>query len=287
MQRLLQTEQPFFFAFRNSARNFSVYRILPTMKLLAFLFSPLIAFSLLTGGSGSRQEPLRGSANQPTVHNNQAPVRILVFSATRGFRHSSIPDGIRALQKMAAKNKWEIVATEDSAHFRPDKLSQYKAIVLLNNTGNVFGPEEEAALQQYVRNGGGIVGIHAAADCEYDWPWYNQLIGGYFESHPEIQTATLRVKEKHISTGHLGTVWHHKDEWYNYKSVSPKIKVLVELDEKSYRGGNMGAFHPISWYQEFDGGKVFYTGLGHTSEAYEDEKFLMHVENGIRYVMGK
>ncbi|MBL7768296.1 MAG: ThuA domain-containing protein [Flavipsychrobacter sp.] len=213
--------------------------------------------------------------------------KILVFSATRGFRHASIPDGIKAIGMIAAKNNWKMVASEDSSVFNSENLKQFSAIVLLNTTGNVFGSKEEAALQQYVKDGGGIVGVHAAADCEYDWPWYNQLIGGYFESHPATQSATLVVKERHPATAHLGSSWIHKDEWYNYKSVSPSIKVLLELDEKSYEGGKMGASHPIAWYQEFDGGRLFYTGLGHTSETYQDEKFLMHVTEGIRWAMKK
>lgn len=215
----------------------------------------------------------------------QTENKLLVFSATRGFRHESISDGIKAMEMIAAKNNWKVVASEDSSVFNSENLKQFSAIVLLNTTGNVFGPKEEAALQQYVKAGGGIVGVHAAADCEYDWPWYNQLIGGYFESHPATQSATLVVKERHPATAHLGSSWIHKDEWYNYKSVSPSIKVLLELDEKSYEGGKMGASHPIAWYQEFDGGRLFYTGLGHTSETYQDEKFLMHVTEGIRWAM--
>lgn len=252
--------------------------------------SPLLAlpFLLITGyGSMNQISPPSQFSHQPYVQPAEPGISLLVFSATRGFRHASIPDGIKALKKIAAKNNWQITATEDSSYFTTEKLNTYNAVILLNTTGTVFGSKEKAALQQYVQNGGGIAGIHAAADCEYEWPWYNQLIGGYFESHPEIQTAAILVKEKHPSTAHLGNKWLHKDEWYNYKSVSPAIKVLLELDEKSYRGGNMNGSHPIAWHQEFDGGKVFYTGLGHTSEAYEDEKFLMHLENGIRGVVKK
>jgi type 1 glutamine amidotransferase len=244
--------------------------------ILLWTMSPLLLLvSLLNLPSG---QPVAKQSAEPSI---------LVFSATRGFRHASIPDGIKAIGTIAAKNKWTMVATEDSSVFSPEQLGKFSAIVLLNTTGNVFGPKEEAALQQYVRAGGGVVGVHAAADCEYDWPWYNQLIGGYFESHPAIQSATLIVKERHSTTAHLGSSWLHKDEWYNYKSVSPAIKVLLELDEKSYQGGKMGASHPIAWYQEFDGGRLFYTGLGHTSEAYQDEKFLMHVTEGIRWAMKK
>lgn len=231
-------------------------------SFIVCLLSPLLLFS--------QPEP---DPAQPAV---------LVFSATRGFRHSSIPDGIAALKQIAARNNWKLVATEDSSYFTPANLAQFNTVVLLNTTGNVFGAEQQTALQDYVKKGGGIAGVHAAADCEYEWPWYNKLIGAYFESHPAIQSANLIVKEKHPSTAHLGTSWTHKDEWYNYKSVSPDIKVLLELDEKSYNGGKMGAYHPIAWRQEIDGGKMFYTGLGHTSEAYKDEKFLMHLENGIK-----
>jgi type 1 glutamine amidotransferase len=243
--------------------------------ILLWAMSPLLLLTAIIAQSDQSASPA------------QAENTILVFSATRGFRHASIPDGIKAIGAIASKNHWKMVATEDSSVFNNSNLKQFSVVVLLNTTGNVFGPNEEAALQQYVRSGGGVIGIHAAADCEYEWPWYNQLIGGYFESHPAIQSATLVVKEKHPATAHLGSSWIHKDEWYNYKSVSPAIKVLLELDEKSYEGGKMGSSHPIAWYQEFDGGRLFYTGLGHTSEAYQDEKFIMHVTEGIRWAMKK
>ncbi len=240
---------------------------------LLFVISPLLAATVLFSDSFQSAGSMASKKS------------ILVFSATRGFRHESIEDGIKAIGKIASRNGWKMVATEDSAVFNEKNLKKFNTIVLLNTTGNVFGQNEEAALQQFVRKGGGIAGVHAAADCEYEWPWYNQLIGGYFESHPAIQSATMKVKEQHVSTEHLGASWVHKDEWYNYKSVSPSIKVLLELDETTYEGGKMGNNHPIAWYQEFDGGRVFYTGLGHTSEAYQDEKFLIHLENGIRYTM--
>ncbi len=255
------------------------------MKSLHLLFfSPVLAAALLLQDAPLPSPKAIGSGSTTVQQSRKS---ILVFSATRGFRHASIPDGIKAIQKIGARNNWDITATEDSSVFNAENLKKFHAIVLLNTTGNVFGKNEEAALQQYVRSGGGVAGIHAAADCEYEWPWYNQLIGGYFESHPAIQTASILVKEKHPATAHLGSSWLHKDEWYNYKSVSPAIKVLLELDEKSYQGGKMGSYHPIAWYQDFDGGKMFYTGLGHTSEAYQDEKFLMHVENGIREIIKK
>ena len=117
------------------------------------------------------------------------------------------------------------------------------------------------------------MGIHAAADTEYDWAWYGKLVGGYFESHPEQQQAKIDVVDRtHPSTVHLKNEWLHFDEWYNFKNLNPKVNVLMKLDESTYKGGTNGNNHPIAWYHEFDGGRAFYTGLGHTEEAYDDPR---------------
>jgi type 1 glutamine amidotransferase len=210
---------------------------------------------------------------------------ILVFSATKGYRHESIPNGIDAIKKIGLAKNWTITATEDSAFFTSANLKQFSAIVFLNTTGDVLGEPGQEALVEFVHNGGGIAGIHAAADCEYNWPWYNKMMGAYFESHPEQQVATLKVMEKHPATANLPASWTRKDEWYNFKSVSPDIKVLLMLDETSYKGGKMGAFHPSSWYQSFEGGKIFYTALGHTVESYTEPLFLDHITAGITSVL--
>ncbi|MBZ5855670.1 ThuA domain-containing protein [Flavihumibacter profundi] len=222
---------------------------------------------------------------KPTANKNHSK-SILVYSATRGYRHESIKDGIKAIKKIAQAKNWEVVATEDSSFFTNDNLRKFSGIVFLNTTGDVLNDEEQKALEQYIHNGGGLVGIHAAADCEYNWPWYNKLIGAYFESHPAQQVATLKVMDKnHPATANLPAEWTRKDEWYNYKSVSPDIKVLLALDETSYQGGKMGSFHPSSWYHSFEGGKVFYTGLGHTKESYTEPLFLDHITAGIESVL--
>lgn len=221
-----------------------------------------------------------------TAANKQHSKAILVYSATRGFRHESIADGIAALKKIAAEKKWEIVTTEDSSYFTNENLKKFNALVFLHTTGDVLNEEEQNALMQYIHNGGGLAGIHAAADCEYNWPWYNLLIGAYFESHPAQQVATLKVVDKnHPATAMLPDNWVRKDEWYNFKSVSPDIKVLLNLEETSYQGGKMGSFHPSAWYHSFEGGKVFYTALGHTRESYTEPLFLAHITAGIESVM--
>jgi hypothetical protein len=128
--------------------------------------------------------------------------------------------------------------------------------------------------------------VHAAADTEYDWGWYGRLVGAYFSSHPEQQEAVLNIVDTSIATGHLPKQWKRKDEWYNFKKISKDIKVLVTIDEKSYTGGTNGDFHPMAWYHDFDGGRSFYTELGHTEESFADPLYLKHLLGGIRYAIG-
>ena len=144
------------------------------------------------------------------------------------------------------------------------------------------------AFQRFIRKGKGFVGVHAATDTEYQWPWFNQLVGAYFKSHPKQQDAVLQIVDhEHPATKHLPATWKRWDEWYNFKSIQPGLKVLINLDESSYTGGENGAQHPISWYHSFDGGRAFYTGLGHTHESYADPLFLQHLLGGINYAIGK
>ncbi|MCH5600203.1 ThuA domain-containing protein [Niabella ginsengisoli] len=214
--------------------------------------------------------------------------KVLLMTKTNGFYHSSIPKGIAAVQKLGKENGFEVVATKDSTLFNDDNLKQYSAIIFLSTTGTIFNDAQKAAIQKYIRSGGGFVGVHAATDTEYDWPWYNKMIGAWFESHPKQQVAKLIVKDKkHLATKHLPEIWERKDEWYNFKNINPNIKVLITLDEKSYEGGKNGDFHPMAWYHNFEGGRVFYTGVGHTDESYDEPLLLQHLLGGIKYAIGK
>ncbi|WP_128545463.1 ThuA domain-containing protein [Larkinella soli] len=213
---------------------------------------------------------------------------VLVFSKTKGFRHKSIPVGKLALMKLGQENGFAVDTTEDASAFTPDNLKNYKAVVFLSTTGDVLDDTQQAAFEQYIKKGGGFVGIHAAADTEYEWPWYNQLCGAYFLSHPKQQNVEIQVLDKkHISTKMLPDRWKRFDELYNYKSIVMGIKVLMTLDESTYEGGKNGANHPFAWYREFDGGRTFYTGGGHTDESYSEPLFMQHVLGGILYSMGK
>ncbi|MFI9006059.1 ThuA domain-containing protein [Actinosynnema sp. NPDC053489] len=213
--------------------------------------------------------------------------KVLVFSKTAGFRHSSIPNGVQAVRDLGAANNFTVDATEDAAAFTGANLAQYRAVVFLSTTGDVLNDTQQAAFESYVRAGGGYVGVHAASDTEYQWPFYGGLVGGYFHSHPAVQQAAVRVEDRaHASTAHLGADWVRTDEWYNFQA-NPRstVHVLARLDEGTYSGGTMGD-HPIAWCQTYQGGRSWYTGGGHTEQTFAEPGFRAHLLGGIRYAAG-
>ncbi|HLL43677.1 MAG TPA: ThuA domain-containing protein, partial [Segetibacter sp.] len=213
---------------------------------------------------------------------------VLVFTKTKGYRHASIPSGVAAIIKLGKENNFSVESTSDAGYFIKERLKKYAAVIFLSTTGEVLNKNQQVAFERYIRAGGGFVGIHSATDTEYDWPWYNKLVGAYFANHPKLQTATIKVIDKnHPSTFFLPDKWKRFDEWYNFKSVQRGIKILTRLDETTYTGGTMGGNHPFAWYHHFDGGRAFYTAGGHTKESYSDGLFLRHLLGGIVYAMGK
>ena len=214
---------------------------------------------------------------------------VLVFSKTAGYRHDSIPYGIAAIQALGEQNSFRVDASEDATIFNDESLAQYRVVVFLNTTGDIFNPGEQAAFERFVQRGGGFVGVHAASDTEYDWPWYGRLLGTYFRRHPVIQSATLKVVDpSHRSTRHLPIEWKRTDEWYDFRhDIDRDITVLIRIDETTYKGGRMGADHPISWYHSYDGGRAWYTAIGHTAESYKEPLFLEHLLGGITWAAAR
>jgi glucose/arabinose dehydrogenase/type 1 glutamine amidotransferase len=212
---------------------------------------------------------------------------ILVFFKTGGYYHESIPLGVKAIQDLGVKNGFNVDTTTNANKFAEDSLKKYASIVFLSSTLELLAGNQEIALERYIQAGGGFVGIHAAADAEYDWNWYVKMIGASFKSHPANQEATLIINDKnHPSTDSLPATWTRTDEWYNFKNLNPDVKVLISIDEKSYKGGENGDKHPMAWYHNFDGGRVFYTELGHTNESFSEPLYLKHILGGIQYAMG-
>ncbi|GAB3648113.1 hypothetical protein GCM10028791_11270 [Echinicola sediminis] len=215
--------------------------------------------------------------------------KALVFSKTQGFRHQSIPNAVKAIKDMGQTQQFRVYATEDATVFNDKSLEGYDVLILANTTGDILNEEQKEAFKRFVQSGKGVVGIHSATDTEYGWDWYAKLIGGQFESHPAQQTARIHVMDQnHPATYHLNSKWLWTDEWYNFKNFNDDVKVLLQVDERSYDAGTrngkfmgMGEVHPVSWYHEYDGGRIFYTALGHVDSAYEDADFLKHLYGGI------
>jgi uncharacterized protein len=210
---------------------------------------------------------------------------VLVFSKTAGFRHDSIAVGTQAIRDLGTANNFAVEATEDANQFTATNLARFKAVIWLSTTGDVLNATQQTAFENYVRAGGGYLGVHAAADTEYDWAWYGGLVGAYFASHPAIQTATVRVADAtHPATAGLPAAWSRSDEWYNYRTnPRAQVHVLTTLDESTYSGGTMGSDHPNTWCRAYDGGRSFYTGMGHTQASYAEAGFRSLLLGGIRY----
>ncbi len=214
---------------------------------------------------------------------------IFVFTKTNGFRHSSIPEGTNALCQLARQNNWTITVSEDSTQFSFKNLKKYDAVIFLNTTGNILGEKEQAAFEKYIRRGGAYVGIHSASDTEHDWDFYKKMVAAQFASHPKVQEVTLNVHKdcRHPSIAHLGKRWNITDEWYNFREPVPDyVTVLLDIDESTIEGKKMDAYHPIAWYHTYEGGRCFYTGLGHTEKIYTNPDYLKHLQEGIEWAVG-
>src|SRR5689334_12415610 len=228
--------------------------------------------------------------------------KVLVFSKTAGFRHDSIPAGITMLNELGAANGFTVTATEDSAQFTEANLEQFDVVVFLSTTSDVLNDTQQTAFEHYIEGGGGYVGIHAATDTEYGWAWYGQMLGGYFRNHPAgTPTATVRIEDKdEPSTTGLPDPWTRTDEWYNFQpptnpvvngggnDYSPRdsgVKVLATVDESTYDeqdGNTTDDDHPVTWCTDFDGGRAWYTALGHTQASYSEAPFRQMVLGGLK-----
>lgn len=258
--------------------------------LLCFALSLTLIVSYLSqpvSAAAGHKATLRNTKPHSKV--TAAPFSVLLFTKTAGFRHGSIPDGIAAVTTLGQQHNFDVLASEDAAVFTDEQLAKHQVIIFLNTTGDILDETQQAALERFIQSGGGFVGIHSATDTEYDWPWYGQLVGAYFANHPPIQSATVQVLEPtHPSTQPLPNRWTRTDEWYNFQAVpAPTVTILAEVDESTYTGGTMGSPHPLVWAHQYDGGRAWYTAMGHTSESYTDPLFQQHLWGGIVWAAGQ
>jgi type 1 glutamine amidotransferase len=268
------------------------------MKVLArgFLALALAALMLVPGTA----------AIADRSHGDRGDKRFnaLIFSKTAAFRHTDcIPQGTVALAQAAVQRGFTVDATENAGAFTDENLAQYDVVIFLCTTGDVLNEAQQAAFEGYIRAGGGYAGIHSASDTEYDWPWYGGLVGAYFRDHPgvagvneQFQVASMDVEDRHTAaTRRLPQRWEREEEWYNFRTnPRDQVHVLASVDESTYDprgysvpGGSppMGD-HPIAWCHEYDGGRAFYTALGHKGEYWSEPLLLSHVVGGIEMAAG-
>ncbi|MVM31404.1 hypothetical protein GO755_15270 [Spirosoma sp. HMF4905] len=226
----------------------------------------------------------------PTVCSAQtSKPRVLIFSKTLRYYHESIPNGIATIMKLGQANGFDVDTTKNADFFTENTLKKYAAVIWLSTTGDVLNPTQEAEFKRYIQAGGGYVGIHSASASEKDWDWFGQLTGAVFVNHPPdpVDGVVQVVDNKDPSTRQLPKRWPWKDEWYNFKKRMTDVHVLMTADESTYQGGTEGAYHPLAWKHSFDGGRAFYTALGHLESAYNNPLFQQHILGGIQYAIGK
>ena len=220
-----------------------------------------------------------------TSYSQQKEPSLLVFSKTSSFRHPSISSGVNYFSELKKETNWKIDLSEDATDFTLENLTNYNVIVFLNTTGNLFDENQKKAFQKYIENGNGFVGIHAASDTEKEWSWFTNMIGATFKDHPKVQEAKVFFDKssEHPAINHLKKEEIFKDEWYNFlKPVAKHVSVLATVDESSYEGKRMDTKnHPIIWFHHYNGGRIFYTGLGHTNESYADARFQKMIKGAI------
>ena len=227
--------------------------------------------------------------------------KILVYTRNhvtngKGFVHDNIPNCVEAITKLGAENGFAVDASADPGVFRPENLKQYSAIVFANSNNEAFETQAQRdSFRRYIRGGGGFVGIHSASGSEREWPWFWALLGGKFHRHPKIQPFEVRVVEAdHPATRDVPATFTWDDECYYLDNLNKNIRPLLVTDPRKiddpkkaeYPGDRFGDALPLAWYHKFEGGRSFYTALGHKKEHYQDPILLKHIRGGILWAMG-
>lgn len=258
-------------------------------RLLVAAVLMLVGVRLHAASVHRDQDARPAATDSSKAEGSASPERpgILIFTRTAGFRHASIPDGVKALRERLG-TAWSVKHTEDSAAFTREGLAPYRAVVFLSTTGDVLDDAQQQSLTEWVLAGGGWIGIHAAADTEHQWPWYgDQLCCARFAAHPPVQKSTVIVEDRtHPSTSMLPARWERTDEWYVYDRSPRKaegVRVLASMDTSTIAGPRMDGDHPIAWCRDLGAGRAWYTGGGHTSESFSEPLFIDHIEGGIRW----
>ncbi|MGK2861486.1 MAG: ThuA domain-containing protein [Chitinophagaceae bacterium] len=227
-----------------------------------------------------------------TATAQQKQFKALVVTTTKGWHHESLHSGVVAIKEMGFQNFFDVVLFENPNGFTDKYLEQFQVVIFLNTTGDIFDTAQQKVMERFVQSGKGFVGIHSASDTEYDWEWYTKLVGRMFHIHPAIQTARVNIID--ASFPGLQGFANNKlwtDEWYEFgpEKISG-LNTIMAVDESSYnpkvqwgekKTVGMGKMHPVAWYHNYDGGRSFYTALGHIPAIFSDPVFLNHLYAGI------
>jgi uncharacterized protein len=212
-------------------------------------------------------------------------ISVLVYTTPDFYHNQSVPTAVNQLETVAEKNFADLTWTQLESSFTDKNLASYSVVVFLHANDSKLNAEQLESFKKYIRNGGGFVGIHATAvNSDQKDDWFKKLVGRNFTRHPEKQTGVMSVVDKNFpATMHLPEKWIWTDEWYEFgDALTPGQHVLITIDESTYYVQvGMGKYHPVAWYQEYDGGRSFYTGLGHIESSFNDQLLINHIYGGI------
>ncbi len=221
-------------------------------------------------------------------------VHVLVYTKNgKGYVHDNIANSIEAIKSLGKEHGFAVDVSEDPAVFTESNLKKYNALVFSNTNNVVFDTDaQRVALMRYTQAGGGFVGIHSASGTEREWKWFRQLLGGTFLWHEPFQKFGVVILDRtHPSLAHLPARWEREDECYYLKGMNVNMKVLAvndmsKIEVHKNRPNTFGDVFPSVWTQEFDGGRQWYTSLGHKKEDYQNPDYRRHVLGGIEWVVG-
>ncbi|MFG3110125.1 ThuA domain-containing protein [Streptomyces tendae] len=246
--------------------------------------------------------------------------KVLLYTRTAGPRHANLGPALagglnppltdantvqKGVLRMGAEHGFQVDYTEDVSQLSsPATLFKYNAVIFYSTSRDALDDAAQTSLRQYVRGGGGFVGIHNAFGTEYNWPWYEGLLGNAnFYDHGPAQPGTVRtVNRKDVSTKPLPDHWTISDEWYNLVPAPTRVRVLAEVDESTLAKGVEGNYnhpghgkdHPVAWCQYYDGGRAWLTTLGHDAKDFSTDgsfpgaaEFQKLILGGIESAMGK
>ena len=215
----------------------------------------------------------------------------LTLDGKKGYVHDNIPNSVAMIRQFGAERGFAVDVSDDPVSFTDANLRKYRALVFTNTNNQIFDTEEQkAALQRFIHVGGGFAGIHSACGSMRAWPWFWAMAGGSFVRHPKLQEFTIRVVDRrHPSTSFLGESWVRTDEFYFLRDMPPGLHVLLAGDLAALNDPlkpKGEATRPLAWCHEFEGGRCWFTTLGHSKESYTEPVFQQHVLGGILWAMG-